>query len=295
MKLSTIRSISVDIICLLATLVSLAGLAATTIYIFHDWNDYCFRTFYAVHDYNIAYIISSFLFLLYWIFFFILRKKKHTNSKLTKSVIKNYRIIGAILSAATFAIAGINYAIEKEHIKKYSLDCQLTSPDKAKQIEAIDSLYSIYRDNPSLYNEGVDSYKHIIKHAREGNPRAQNWVGVYYHYSALRKIDDARRYYGEDFIPPEAAAELDRATYWFMLAAKAGNHSGQSNLGMMYGNFIVSNLAYDREESEKWLLKAAQNNYPQAYLYLGRLYESSDLAKHSPIGRKARRKATKTA
>ncbi len=284
MKTSTLLNKTIPYICIVATLISILGLVLTSIYIFHRWNDYAFHSFHTVDDYCFTYVVITFLFLLYWIFFFVLRKKKNTGSKMTKAIIRHYWIAGAILSLGIFSVAAINYATERKHIKNYTLDCQLTSPDLAKQHEAIDSIISIYVDQPHLFYdyggpEG-DSYKFMVKHARMGYPPAQNWVGVSFHNSAKRINDDAHRYdKGYDFVVPEAATELDRATYWFMRAAKSGNGSGQQNLGLMYGHFILSNLPYDRYEAEKWLLRAAGNKHPEAYLYLGRLYEPDDIVK----------------
>ena len=65
-----------------------------------------------------------------------------------------------------------------------------------------------------------------------------------------------------------------------LLAASEGDAGAQYNLGVFYANHLDDNnrpAVYDRAESIKWLLEAAQQGLPRAQLKLGEAYA------HQPV------------
>jgi TPR repeat protein len=66
-----------------------------------------------------------------------------------------------------------------------------------------------------------------------------------------------------------------------ILAAGEGDAGAQYNLGIFYANHVDDNdhsVAYDRAESIKWFLEAAEQGLPRAQLKLGEAYAHQPVA-----------------
>ncbi len=96
--------------------------------------------------------------------------------------------------------------------------------------------------------------KLLLPLARQGDPWAQNNLGVMYDHGDGVPEDDAE------------------AVKWFRLAAEQGEAAAQNNLGLMYDN--GQGVPQDSAEAVKWYRLAAEQGNAMAQFNLGYMYRS---------------------
>jgi len=107
----------------------------------------------------------------------------------------------------------------------------------------------------SYYKKGdyEKAFYYFEKAAKEGNPVAQNDLGVMYEMGRGVKRD------------------FKKAVYWYQQAAKQGLAAAQFNLGRMYHN--GKGIHKDYKKAAFWYEKAAKQGNARAQASLGGMYE----------------------
>ena len=118
-----------------------------------------------------------------------------------------------------------------------------------------------WADTSAEFDAAVAAYDHkdyetafnlLTKLANQGDPGAQNNLGVMYHNGIGAAQDDKK------------------AVYWYQKAAEQGHASAQNNLGVMYLNGI--GILQDDMQAAYWYQKAAKQGLADAQFNLGVLY-----------------------
>ena len=141
--------------------------------------------------------------------------------------------------------------------------------------------------NLKKYDLALPLYKKV---AEQGSVHAQFNVGTYYllglgitknHYQAINWFKKAakqghiRAQYNLGELYISYMKDIEKGVYWLEKAAKSGYGAAQTNLGITY---------YDRGEYNKaadWFFKAVQKQIPEAYYYMGLMYQKGHGVKRS--------------
>jgi len=109
-------------------------------------------------------------------------------------------------------------------------------------------------DGEAAYDRGdyAGAVRHWLPLAQQGNPRAENWLGVLYHNG-------------------QGVAQDDRtAVAWYRRAAERDDVVAQFNLAAEYVE--GTGVPQDDAEAAKWFGRAASRGYPPAERELGTMY-----------------------
>lgn len=244
------------------------------IYDNHSWNHHILRENHYIDGIIGPLCVALAAIVVFWICNRILKMKLNGNVGKILSTVSFFCYNAA--AVATVIIAACNPMGVVRDIKDYQLDCQLASDDPVKVHEAVDSVVDRVH-NYDLYGEnGINEY--MMKAARDGYAPAQNYIGVYFHEQA-KKMNDRLFGHGKWSITETSFCqeELNRATYWWLKAARQNHGRAQENLGRMEMNDLLSNRPYCFEDARFWLTEAAKNGIWSAYYYLGLLYRDRSI------------------
>lgn len=263
------------VFCIIAVILGFVGLSWNLIYNFHSWHNYIFRENLYYEGVIGSYVIVLSCFFVFWFVYLFLHKK--TNNKVSSII--SYVSFGVFNLAALAAIALVigDSLTYKRDFNDIRLDNQLASENSDKFHESIDSIIARSTNHDLYVQYGPDDYMMLA--ARSGYAPAQNFIGVYFHEQA-KKIND--REYGYDNWDVSSTyyckEELDRATYWWLKAAKQNNEVAQENLGRLWMKEVLGNKSYSFDDAKYWLTQAANNGRISAYYYLGMLHRDSTLS-----------------
>lgn len=131
-----------------------------------------------------------------------------------------------------------------------------------------------YLEIQKLIKEGKvqDALETALKLANEGNIEAQRIVGYIYTgaYSAKAPIS-------------QKIKNIEKAKYWWDIAAKSGDTYSQYSLALMY--IKGDGVEINPKIIENWLLESSMGGYRAAMILLGKLYlEGETLALNLPLG-----------
>lgn len=106
-----------------------------------------------------------------------------------------------------------------------------------------------------------EKFKALLKDARDGDPVAQNGLGVMYYTGEAVSKNPSGQVLDND---PEMAAG------WFFRAAEQGHADAQFNLGLMYAN--GEGVGQDMMQAVELFKKAAEQGHVDAQNNLGAMY-----------------------
>jgi TPR repeat protein len=109
--------------------------------------------------------------------------------------------------------------------------------------------YSLLRFIPSVSQDESETVRLYRKAAEQGDPDAQNNLGVMYQNGRGVRQDDAQ------------------AVTWYLKAAEQGHALAQNNLGFMYQN--GRSVRQDDSQAVRWYRKAAEQGYALGQYNLG--------------------------
>lgn len=157
-----------------------------------------------------------------------------------------------------------------------------------------------FEDGERAYKLGdyATAYREWTASAAEGNPNAQNALGVMYLNGQGVTKDDAEavRWFrlaaeqghpraqtnlGSSYANGRGVLRDDAQAFeWFRLAADQGNASAQNNLGNMYGN--GRGVVKDEGQAAMWYQRSAAQGNPFGQANLGNVYSSGRGATKDP-------------
>lgn len=124
----------------------------------------------------------------------------------------------------------------------------------------------IERFHPEYRYQSQKDLSLIREASEEGNVKAQEKLAAYYYELGNNVIEEDKE---------KAYDYYDRCVYWFLKAAEQGSPSAQCNVGRFYMGYLRSRQ-YDIAKAAEYLIKAAKQNFPHAFYYLGVLYKKFD-------------------
>lgn len=263
------------VLAIISFIAGLLSLVWNVIYESHSWHHDIFRENHYVDGYMGAISVALCCLFVFLLLFLIGRKKMKGN--IGKYVIYVTFVLYNLASIATIILT-ILYAVSNfnRDYNDMRLDNQLSSTDITLFYESVDTIIARSTNHDLYTSDSPNDY--MMTAARSGYAPAQNYIGVYFHEQAKKKNDD---YYGylkwENNSSYYCQEELDRATYWWMKAAKQNHGRAQENLGRLKMHSLLSNQTCSLGDARFWLTQATKNGVTSAYYYLGMLCRDNSL------------------